>query len=135
MPTFVIASHAIIRDGDKVLVTRRAARMKYKPGHWDFPGGHLEVGETPHENIVREIKEETGLEVKIIGIDHVFTNLEHVPEIQYFQILFNGEYMGGEVVLHAKEHDEYRWVTVKELKNMPLIHFVENWVRRQKNNL
>ncbi len=132
MTTFVISSHGIIRDGDKVLVTRRAPTVKYKPGHWDFPGGHLETGETPYENTVREIKEETGLEVKMLAIDHVFTNMENVPEMQYFQILFNAEYVGGEITLHAREHDEYQWVTIEELADMPLIHFVEDWARRQK---
>lgn len=132
MPTFVIASHAIIKHEDKVLVTRRAVSDKYMSGFWDFPGGTLKIGETPVENIVREVQEETGLAVKILGLDHVFTNLEQAAEIQFFQILFNCEYIGGEITLSATEHDEYRWVTLTELEDMQLIHFVEDWMLRQK---
>jgi len=44
-----------------------------KLGVWLYPGGHLEPGETPDQAVVREVKEETGIDVELLGPDH--TNL------------------------------------------------------------
>ena len=38
------------------------------PNHWDFFGGHVEVGETPEQALVREVKEELGIEFTGVGI-------------------------------------------------------------------
>lgn len=54
----------IIADGTKVLLGRRAAGHA-ESGRWDTPGGFLEVGEHPEAAARREVREETGLEVKI----------------------------------------------------------------------
>ena len=50
---------AVIFDNDKVLVIQQVA------GHWGFPKGHVEQGETELETAKREIKEETNLDVEI----------------------------------------------------------------------
>ena len=52
---------AVIFDGDKVLVIQQVK------GHWGFPKGHVENGETEIETALREIKEETNLDVEIIS--------------------------------------------------------------------
>lgn len=54
----------IFDKDDKLLMTRRAARMNYFPSAWVFPGGHLEIGETLEEGVIREIVEETGIDIK-----------------------------------------------------------------------
>ena len=56
------ASALIINKEGKVLLVNHK-----KLGVWLYPGGHIELHETPDETLVREVKEETGLNVKIIG--------------------------------------------------------------------
>src|SRR3989339_969546 len=55
---------AVIKKGNKYLIGLRAINAVYFPLHWDLPGGKLEPNEDPFLGIAREVKEETGLEVK-----------------------------------------------------------------------
>ena len=54
---------AVIRDGEKVFATQRGYG-EYKDG-WEFPGGKTEPGETPHQALKREIREELDTEIKV----------------------------------------------------------------------
>ncbi len=55
---------AVAQRGDTVLVTRRLEGT-HLAGLWEFPGGKCEPGETPAECLVREIREELGIEVRV----------------------------------------------------------------------
>lgn len=125
---FLIAVHGIIRQHDKILVTHRSSVNDYKPLQWDFPGGKLEPGETPEQGLEREIQEETSLKVTIDSIDYIFPMLEELPEREYILLVYECQYIGGEITLNPEEHDEYRWVTFEELPKLDLIHFVRSWV-------
>lgn len=88
---------AIVRnqDGD-VLITRRS-----DDGTWDLPGGSVEPGETPAESIRREVREETGLDVRITTVAGVFGGwaFRHTypdgQEIEAFSVTFECEIAGG----------------------------------------
>ena len=64
---------ALIVDREKVLIARRPAGTRHA-GHWEFPGGKQEPGETLEECVIREIREELGLPVEVK--DH-FTSVDH----------------------------------------------------------
>lgn len=57
---------AVIVEGDRVLLTKRA--YEPKKGLWDLPGGYIEVGETPEEALHREVWEEVGMQITIVGL-------------------------------------------------------------------
>ena len=90
----------IVRDGEVVIVRRR-----YEPlaGHWSLPGGTLELGETLEAGVVREMREETGLEVDVGPVIEVFDRimLDERKRVRYHFVLV--DYLcwpvGGE--LHA----------------------------------
>lgn len=52
---------------DKLLFTRRAARLSHFPKAWVLPGGHIDSGESLEEGVIREIREETGIDIQIIS--------------------------------------------------------------------
>ncbi|MFM8340664.1 MAG: Nudix family hydrolase [Methylomonas sp.] len=55
---------AVVRDGNgRILITQRA-KHAHQGGLWEFPGGKLEAGETPQQALIRELREEVGIEVK-----------------------------------------------------------------------
>jgi len=68
---------AIIVEGDKILATRRSHGM-HLAGFWEFPGGKIEPGETAEACIIREIREELNIEIKVenrlLPVEH------HYPE-------------------------------------------------------
>ena len=70
----ITSVEAIIRDkDDRILVLRRNnAPVK---GEWWFPGGRVHKGETLSEALIREVKEETGLNIEIVNIVGVYTRL------------------------------------------------------------
>ncbi|MFJ3902168.1 NUDIX hydrolase [Streptomyces sp. NPDC090025] len=65
----VSVAGAVVREDGRVLVIRRADN-----GAWEPPGGVLELAESPEEGVVREVLEETGVEVAVDGLTGVYKN-------------------------------------------------------------
>ncbi len=103
-------SCAIILDGEMVLATQRSEEMAH-PLKWEFPGGKLKPGETPENCIIREIREELGVEITVLqllpSVKHVYStsNIKLIP--------FVCRIKGGEISL--LEHKAYRWLPRTEL--------------------
>jgi 8-oxo-dGTP diphosphatase len=126
---FWIGVHGIIVDRGRLVVLRRAARMPYRPGHWDLPGGHLTLGESFEECLAREVGEETGLAIEIERT----LGLYKAPPDPYVQALFacRPADTRRDLVLMPNEHVEGRWVTVEELARMSdVIPYLEGMLRR-----
>jgi mutator protein MutT len=64
---FVGGDAAVIDDKGQILLIQRADN-----GKWAMPGGALEIGETPAEGVVREVREETGVECRVVSLVGVF---------------------------------------------------------------
>lgn len=62
----------VIHEGRALLVRRGSEPLK---GQWSIPGGTLELGETIAEGVVRELREETGLEVRVLELIEVFERI------------------------------------------------------------
>ncbi len=126
MSTFFVASHALIERDGKYLATRRSALNDYMPLKWDVPGGTVEAGETVEEALRREVQEETGLEIKIGSLIHVFTISN--PARPTIQIVFECKYVSGEVKLDPEEHDQFEWLSIEEMKKIDAIAFLDDYL-------
>src|SRR6185295_20197815 len=67
LPQRSTAAGCLVRDG-AVLLERRPDDAKVTPGVWDIPGGHVEPGETPEQTLVRELREELGIEAEVFRL-------------------------------------------------------------------
>lgn len=105
----------ILRDHNQLLIVRRSENDDLYPGAWEFPGGHLEDGETLKEGLKRELKEEIGYNDDfnpIIthyydGVKNKNGELIHDLEIDF---IIDVDKSKINVIL-SDEHSEYKWVT------------------------
>ena len=108
-------SGAIFRDG-RVLVVRRA-RSPGK-GFYSFPGGRVEFGESLHTALHREVDEETGLRIEILGLAGW---REVLPANggggHYVIVSFAARWAAGEPVLND-EHDDFKWIDPDRLGDL-----------------
>ncbi|WP_428408583.1 NUDIX hydrolase [Hyphococcus sp.] len=86
---------AVVFKGEEALVIRRG-REPLK-GQWSIPGGKVDYGERLHDAVAREVREETGVEIEILGLLDVFESLpaaEGAPH--YVMVDFIAEWVSGE---------------------------------------
>ena len=102
----------IIFDKDKVFATQRGYG-NYK-GWWEFPGGKLEVGETPQDALKRELREELQIEVSVKDFIKIVECV--YPEYKVILHCYEAEIVSGEPVL--LEHMSSRWLNAEELHNL-----------------
>ena len=109
---FHITVKAIVIYHQKILILKRVRPSSDGLGYWELPGGGLEYGETPHEALIRELKEETGLDIKIIIPVYTFTAIR--PDYQTVGIGFLTIPTNDHVQL-SHEHTDYQFVSSTEL--------------------
>ncbi|MEU0502814.1 NUDIX domain-containing protein [Nocardia sp. NPDC005998] len=113
-------SALVVDDRGAILMQRRS-----DSGNWSFPGGIMEIGETLEQCVIRETKEESGLDIEITGILGIYTDPQHViayadGEIrQEFNITFYGRVIGGRIEV-SSESTEVKFLRLEELETLPV---------------
>lgn len=105
----IVAAGVVLKEG-RVLLTRRA-KGQHLAGFWEFPGGKLEDGEAPEDCVVRECREECGIEV---AVEEIFEVTHHrYPERAVLLLFYKCRWLSGEV-RHLQVAD-HAWVRPEEL--------------------
>ena len=107
-----VVAGVIRNEEGKILITQRNLK-KAQGGLWEFPGGKIEPNETREDAIVREIREE--LEIDIEVEKYLAEKVFNYPEKDINLIALECRKVNGEIKL--LEHEDYKWVTNKELEN------------------
>ena len=112
---YLAVSAAIVRGG-KVLVVRRA--RKPAQNLYTLPGGAVELGETLHDAVMREVREETQLEIEPVGLagqrDVIVRDAQGRIERHFVILCFAARWIAGEPVLN-EELDDARWLKAGDL--------------------
>ena len=102
-------------EPNKILLIKRNT-VPFK-GYWALPGGRVDPGETVEQTIVREVKEETGLDVTIerkIG-EYIEQGVKDGVEYEYYPTCFLVKTVGGEVKKQESEIQEIKLFSLNEL--------------------
>jgi 8-oxo-dGTP diphosphatase len=108
----VLGVGAVIwNDAGEIVLIRRG--QEPRRGEWSIPGGRVEWGETIQEAVVREVREETGLEIEVLGLIEIVDSLARMPEAgvsrHYVLIDFAARAIGGTLAA-ASDAMDARWV-------------------------
>jgi 8-oxo-dGTP diphosphatase len=115
---------AIVEFADKriLLIKRRTVPFK---GYWALPGGRIEARESIQEAVVREIKEETGLDIEIIKKigEYREKGFKDGVEYDYTPACFLAKPIGGKIRRQESEIEEIRLVKLEEIpKKLAFVH-------------
>ncbi|NTZ51390.1 pyrimidine (deoxy)nucleoside triphosphate diphosphatase [Citrobacter gillenii] len=114
MKTLDVVAAILERDG-KILLAQRPAHAD-QPGMWEFAGGKVEPGESQPQALIRELREELGIEA-IVG-QYVASHQREVSgRIIHLHAWHVPEYQGE---LHAHEHQQLVWCLPEEALTYPL---------------
>ena len=116
---------AMVKDGDKYLCMQRCrSHYPYISERWEFPGGKVEQGESYHEALVREIKEEMDWDVyvgrKLGSVSHEYPDFK-VKLTAYLC-------KGGDGEFKLFEHLDHKWLTREEMETL-------NWTEADRKLL
>ena len=113
----VFAGGCLLNDEGKVLLQKRG-----DSGKWGFPGGAIELGETPEETAVRELKEETGLDVEVESLIGIYTDSDikypSGDEAHSICIVYKLKAIGGELKCDNLETIGLKYFAINELPEM-----------------
>ncbi|HEY1096593.1 MAG TPA: NUDIX domain-containing protein [Alphaproteobacteria bacterium] len=133
-----IAAYGLFRRGDKFLFMRRA-NTNYMSGYYGLPSGKVMPGEPLAQTILRELKEETGLDikqdqVKLCHVAHRYTP-DSQPHVHWMSFIYMIEEWEGEPVIgEPHKCDDLQWLTVdSDEKIIPYLRAVINDIQNGQN--
>lgn len=119
-PTLEVASCYCAYE-DKILLLKRHPN-KSQGNTWGVPAGKMEKGETPRMGIIREVREEIGVNINDKDLIEIGKRYIRLPQIDFVYHMFRKKFLTKPTIkLALDEHSEAVWVTVAEAMKMPLI--------------
>lgn len=135
---FHVGVKALILNENREVLLVKSGRKKPKVlkqdfVFWDFPGGKAKMNEDLESALVREVKEETGIEVRIINIFGAVKSNFRDKKIKNLFLLLAVYRCGipkGKKFRLGWEHSEWRWVPISEAKKLLSLKYPESFVRK-----
>jgi nucleoside triphosphatase len=124
---------ALIINKERLLLVKSP---KWKHQKWTVPGGHMEVGESAEQAIVREAKEETGLDIipiKLLLVQEAIFSEEYYKPMHYLFFDFLCKAENDNVKLDNRELSGYRWFDNREIHKADVESYTKNFLQAYKD--
>ncbi|GFI40572.1 NUDIX hydrolase [Thomasclavelia cocleata] len=112
---FHITVKGIVVLNNKILLMKRIHPSSDGLGYWELPGGGLEYGETPNQALIRELKEETGLDIIILKPAYTFTKVREDYQTVGIGFLCIPK---NDCVHLSNEHIDYLFASLEKAKEL-----------------
>ena len=113
----LVVAVALIDTDGRILMTKRP-EGKSLAGLWEFPGGKMEAGETPEAALIRELREELGIEVKAECLAPFAFASHAYPEFHLLMPLYVCRKWAG--IPRSVEGQEMKWVRPQDMRALPM---------------
>jgi 8-oxo-dGTP diphosphatase len=113
----LVVAVALVDADDRVLIAQRPEGKQFA-GLWEFPGGKLEPGERPEDALIRELREELGIEVKAACLAPLTFASHAYADFHLLMPLFVCRRWDGFV--QSREAQALKWVRAKALRDYPM---------------
>lgn len=120
----LIVHTLILNDQNQTLIIKRASHREVLPNIWDIPGGTLEPGKDPKAGAIREIREETNLDINDLKLFDYTHNIDQEKNKQFIRLIFIADYKQGEIKLNPEEHEEFKWIDINNPKEKDLVCYL-----------
>ena len=117
MKRLLVSAVALVDADGRVLVAKRP-EGKSLAGLWEFPGGKVEEGERPEAALIRELKEELGIDVTESCLAPLTFASHTYPDFHLLMPLYVCRKWKG--IPHGLEGQELKWVPAKALRELPM---------------
>jgi len=131
--TIRVSAYGLLQRDDKMLLCRLSERVGMNPGCWTLPGGGLDFGEDPEDAVVREFREETGLNVKVnslVAVDSLCDSMPGWSPMHSIRIIYSVQFLSGELQYETNgSTDLCAWHTYNESQALPLVDLAKQGTR------
>jgi len=133
-PQLKVTAGVLIEESGKILLVQRA--LEPWKGFWYLPAGYIEVDEDPLAGALREVKEETGLDVRITNLRSI-SMYQDDPRGNGILIIYNGKWVGGSLCT-SSESMAVKFFLPREIQTLPLAGSshtlaVQQWVQEKES--
>jgi len=115
---WVVAPKVLVKGPSGLyLFVQRSVKSKHFASQWEVPGGKPDAGEDIGECLIRETKEETGLDLTLTGVAGAGEG--SIPNLNLAYMFMSGT-VDSEKVILSDEHDDFKWMSLEDARKLDL---------------